>query len=534
MPRGNAQHFAQSGARAAPDRDMDVAGVACTKAHCAYARGNRNGTCLAASPLSLEVLMRTAIPLIVTLVGCSSMGAGDLGVTPGGSQDIGYARTIIANGGIPGEGTFTAEGLFSEHDLPFEEGSICDAVLCPAAAVATATMVDDGSLDAIVQIGFDTNLDSDSFERLPQDLALAVDVSGSMASDDKMESVKLALEKLVAQLDADDRMALVAFDNSADLRVPSIAMDAAGQTRMLDAIRALGPQGGTNIEDGLSEAYAIVSPRASEDGVGHRIMLFTDAQPNIGATDIASFLGMARVYGEAGIGLSVFGVGLDMGAELANEVSKTRGGNSFYLATAEDIEQIFDDELAYIVSPLGYDLEVRVDPAAGIDLVAAYGAPTDELGKSIEFGASTLFLSKRNGGIAARFAAKDGIEAGHRVATFGLSYTDPEGEPVDEVIDVLWNGGEILGSSVTTADALGVYKLAALTNEFLALDAGALFCNGTIDQKTAAVRIDAARAHLVDVDAAITDDSILTEVELMSKLEENMSGGAKSCWSSYY
>ena len=479
--------------------------------------------------------MRTSIPTVLALVGCSSMGSGDLGVTPGGSQDIGYAREIIANGGIPSDGTFTAEGLFSEHDLPFQGGSLCDVALCPAAAVATATMVDDGSESAIVQIGFDTNIDSDTFERLPQDLALAVDVSGSMSSDDKMGSVRLALEKLVSQLNENDRMALVAFDQTSDVRVASTAMDSDGRARMLDAIRDLAPQGSTNIEAGLSDAYALVSPDASEEGVGHRVMLFTDAQPNVGATDISSFLGMARVYGEAGIGLSVFGVGLDMGAELASEISKTRGGNSFYLATADDIEQIFDDELEYIVSPIAYDLEVRVDPAAGIELVAAYGAPTDELAESVEFGASTLFLSKRDGGIAARFSIpKEGLVAGHRVATFGLSYTDLDGERVEDVEDVLWNGGAILGSSATTADALGVYKLTGLTNEFLALDAGASFCSGEIDQATAVARVEAARIQLADIQAAITDDAVVAEVDLMAKLEANFAGGSKNCWQDYY
>ncbi|MGB1017315.1 MAG: hypothetical protein ACPG4T_24470, partial [Nannocystaceae bacterium] len=43
---------------------------------------------------------------------------GTMGATPGGPQDIGYARDRIAAGEVPHPNVFTPEGLFSEHNLP--------------------------------------------------------------------------------------------------------------------------------------------------------------------------------------------------------------------------------------------------------------------------------------------------------------------------------------------------------------------------------------------------------------------------------
>ena len=42
----------------------------------------------------------------------------NVGVTPGGLQDLAYARDLLKNGMLPLPGEVTAEGLFSEHDLP--------------------------------------------------------------------------------------------------------------------------------------------------------------------------------------------------------------------------------------------------------------------------------------------------------------------------------------------------------------------------------------------------------------------------------
>ena len=55
--------------------------------------------------------MRMASPAPLAAPPSSGMGA-----TPGGAQDISYARDRIKAGEVPHPATFTPEGLFSEHD----------------------------------------------------------------------------------------------------------------------------------------------------------------------------------------------------------------------------------------------------------------------------------------------------------------------------------------------------------------------------------------------------------------------------------
>jgi len=468
-------------------------------------------------------------------IGCADMslgGAPDLGVTPGGSQDLRYAREIIIAGGIPAAEHFTAEGLFSEHDLPLS-GEECHDILCPRAAAAWTDPVGAAAPQMLVQLGFATNVDPESFQRPPLNLALCVDISGSMSSDNKMPATHAALHVLVDQLDEQDTLALVAFDNNAYLREPMTVMDEQGRDKLHHAIDQLSPQGSTDIEGGMALAYEQVVPGAGDPKVGDRVMLFTDAQPNTGPTDINSFLGITQHFAEQEIGLSVFGVGLDLGTELAAAMSSIRGGNYFYLADEQAIRTIFDDEFDFMVTPVAYDLEVRIATAAGMELADAYGFPGVAPGEDIEFGATTLFFSNRSGGmgVALRTAADTlDVYDGMALAAFDLSYlTAGNLELVENELEVGWHGGAIIAGEVTDADDLGVYKMGGLVDEYLALMAGARFCQGDASQDAAIEDARDAAERLRAMATHLEDKPLHNEASLMFKLADNIAGGHENC-----
>lgn len=471
------------------------------------------------------------VPVVFLLTGCAdyALSGKGLGVTPGGSQDNAYAREIVENGGIPRREHFTAEGIFSEHDLPLPGDGTCAEILCPAAAATPFSPVDGTGEQALVQLGFDTVLAADTFERRPLNVAVAVDVSGSM-SDGKLDAVKDALGVMIDQLHDGDQMALVSFSDEARTVRGATVMDEAGKRDMRAAVARLDERGGTDIEAGLALAYGHVAPDAGASGVEHRVLLFTDAQPNVGGTGLDTFLGMARYYSEAGIGLSLFGVGLDMGTELADALSKTRGGSYHFLAEHDDIRRVFDDEFDYLMTPVAYDLDVEVTPAEGVALYAGWGAPVDGEADRVQIGASTLFLSARDGGMGVSLVSEGALVAGAPLATFDLSFETPDGAVVNDTLEVAWHGGAMLGEHEVSADAEGVYKMAGLVDEFLAFTAGADFCGGTLDAAAADARMVAAAEHLATIAAALEDAPIDADRVLVERLVENLrDGGENAC-----
>lgn len=482
------------------------------------------------SRTGLAVLLALPItPLL--LVGCADTvlitTPGGVGVTPGGSQDIELARSVIAEGGIPSGEQFQAEGLFSQHDLPLPPPTEpCAHLLCPGAAAVPIDPVDGSGPRMLVQLGFTGGTDANAFLRPPLNLSLVVDVSGSMA-DSKLDAVRTALGTLADQLREDDRVSLVAFSDSASLLLPAQPMSPLGTAALRSAIDQLTADGGTSIEAGLQLGYGELVPAAGSFGRSDRLMLFTDARPNVDSTSIDSFLGLVRHYAGAGIGISVFGVGLDLGAELAREISQTRGGNSFFLADQDAIARVFDDEFDFIVSPLGYDLGVEVVASPGLVFTGAWGTPLDGPARTFEFGATTLFASARSGGMGVALGADPTAslpESGPaELAEFALSFT-PVGssEPVAQTLDVVWSGGSEVEGQPVAADSVGVLKMAALVDEVLALESGASFCVGTLGREEAVSRVDAAATHLEDAADLLGDAALTVEVLLMRALADNL------------
>ncbi len=475
-----------------------------------------------------------------SLAGCGDMAL--LGVSGGGAQDMGLARALIEEGMVPRADQFTVEGLLSEHDLPLADQG-CEDLLCPATAAAWVVPVDGSAPGLLVQLGFQTGVDLDSFERPPLNLAVAVDVSGSMAGD-KLAAVRDALDAVVERLGGEDRMALVAFDDRSRVIDEGRIMDAAGREAMHRAIARLEDGGSTCIECGLEDAFALADAHAGAPGVEDRVLLFTDAQPNVGDTNTGSFLELTRRYAERGIGLGLYGVGLDLGAELAQEISQVRGGSFTYLADAGAVRETFEEDFDLLVTPVAYDLDVAVAPVKGWGMDEAYGAVPDS-GDALEFGAATLFFSHENGGMGALLRADEGealrvppaLALGGMDMRYEVAYhADPDvGETATAHVGMAFEGGEAWrvedpgGATAVAADDLGVFKMGVLVDEYRALLAGAMSCTRDLEVADALDRIDRAAARLsaaAGTGAEEQTGDLAAEARLMEQLAENVRRGS--------
>jgi len=473
----------------------------------------------------------STLPILVFLAGCNNLGSSaDMGVTPGGSQDIELARSLIEEGQVPSREHFTAEGLFSEHDLPLD-GAPCEQSLCPRAAASIVNPVDGSGAQVLVQLGFGTNIQEDTFERSALDVAVALDISCSMQGS--MPALKHAFRELVDQMDENDRMSIVTYGTVARVHERLRAMDAGGKERMLDAIKDLDDGGSTNMEEGMSKAIEQLQDASDREDVSKRVMLFTDVQPNTGATGEDTFLGIVRDAADDDIGMTLFGIGLHMGSELAEEMSEVRGGNSVFLSGSEKIKQVFD-ELDTLVTPIAYNLDVAVSAAQELSFRRAIGAPLDEESGQVEMGASTLFLSRRQGGIGALLEIEISEELPlpeqpWEIASFQISYESLDGEIIEEELSLSWDGGSIHGQRLTKADQLGVYKMGGLVDEILALEAAADWCSGQIDQQKALSRIHAATESVAGIVLDLEDSDLSEEVGLLKQLELNVQSGEEAC-----
>lgn len=193
--------------------------------------------------------------------------------------------------------------------------------------------------------------------RIPRDVSVVVDVSGSM-SGEKMEQARRALHQLLGTLGPADRFRLLAFSGAVrpwreewSRPTPERVREA---RRWVDDLRA---EGGTNIHDALMRAFAAETP-ADRLPI---VVFMTDGMPTNGETRVDRIVSMAESRrGRARV--FAFGVGFDVNTHLLDALSEAARGSTQYVRPHEDVEEAIATLAARIRHPVLTDLAIAGAP----------------------------------------------------------------------------------------------------------------------------------------------------------------------------
>lgn len=366
--------------------------------------------------------------------GSPPSGAADFGATQGGVQDMSFARETVDAGRVPPAAAFSAEAMFSEHDLPLEGGA-CETLLCLRAAGGVAPDVH-GESSGWVQVGMSSTIDPEAFERPSLSVVAVVDVSGSMGWGYGGDFTPGALSKallteVAGRLGPEDRLSIVTYGSSSRVLLEPVA--GSEGNAIFNAIQSLREDGSTNMEAGLRLGYDVA---AGEVGRAERVrvMLFTDVQPNVGLTTSSEFERLTAEASDGGVGLTVFALGLGLNPDVLRGMSQIRGANAFSLTKPEHVPELMEDSWPWMASPIAYDLELRVTGSEGFGVADGYGFP-DSTTRETSLQVSTVFLSRRRGALLLRFAAEDGRPIEQLSTELSLEYRTLEGELVTETFE---------------------------------------------------------------------------------------------------
>jgi len=463
---------------------------------------------------------------VVLLAACGGDfgGAGDFGATPGGVKDMSLARELIAAGQVPPPAALLVEGMFAEHDLGLV-GAPCDDTLCVRAAAGVAPDRD-GAVRGWIQVGLSSNVDPAQFVRPATTFIYVVDVSGSMgwgSGDDDRPTPgwlsRAVLHRLTDVLTPADQVAMVTYGSDVETPLPLIS--AADRARIHTAIERLGTDGSTDMESGLRRAYELGRQARAAGRTNVRLVLFTDVQPNVGATSPSSFEQMAAEGAAAGVHLTVLALGLGVGPEVLQSMAQVRGANAFGLSRSRDVAAFMADDYPWFTTPIAYDLSVAVRPSAGLTVAEPYGFPAGfDADPRLEV--ATVFLSKRRGALLASLAetelgALDGL-----AADVDLAWVDPAGVARSQPLHVARDGA---------LDERGQWFAQAAVARTTAL---ALLVSGMHDaaeayggDRDAAVAIMRGAAERFAADAAaLAEPALDVEVELAEAMLALMERGA--------
>ncbi len=196
-------------------------------------------------------------------------------------------------------------------------------------------------------------------QRSPASLTFVIDVSGSMAQENRLGLVKESLELLVNRLFPSDSIAIVVYGSEA--RVVLNPTPASERSTILSAIYGLQTEGSTNLEAGLNLAYDLANRSFNPGGI-NRVIVASDGVANVGHTDPDVLAQQIRGYADAGIYLTTVGFGLGNYNDVVMEQLADQGNGSYaYVDTLAEAEDLFVNNLVSTLQVIALDAKIQVE-----------------------------------------------------------------------------------------------------------------------------------------------------------------------------
>lgn len=193
----------------------------------------------------------------------------------------------------------------------------------------------------------------------PSNLVFLIDVSGSMASANKLPLLISSFKMLTDQLRQQDYISIVTYAGSArDVLTPTSGADKKTIKAALDQLRAYGS---TNGAGGLEKAYAMAEKHFRKEG-NNRIILASDGDFNVGASSLGDLEKLIASKRKSGIFLSVLGFGMGNLKDDKMETLANKGnGNYAYIDNSSEARRVLLKAFGGTLFTVAKDVKVQVE-----------------------------------------------------------------------------------------------------------------------------------------------------------------------------
>lgn len=199
----------------------------------------------------------------------------------------------------------------------------------------------------------------DPRERKAAHLTFVIDVSGSMAAENRLGLVKRSLALLVDKLDERDTIGIVVYGSTG--RRVLAPTSAANRERILSAIEGLRPEGSTNLEQGLNLGYEMAQ-ESFVRGASNRVVLCTDGVANTGQTEADALLSRIRTEATRGIDMMALGFGMgNYNDALLQRLADEGNGQYAYIDDLGEARAFFLRRLTSVLEVVARDAKAQVE-----------------------------------------------------------------------------------------------------------------------------------------------------------------------------
>lgn len=241
----------------------------------------------------------------------------------------------------------------------------------------------------------------EKLSHVPCDIALVIDVSGSMNAeapmprdpdepDDKPNSphektglsvldlVKHSCRTILSSMDERDRLAIIKFSNRATVLQDLTFTTDANKKAVLENIEKMRPEGSTNLWHALKDGIKVFQD-AEHVGNVPAIMVLTDGKPNH-MCPAEGYIPALRQMGTIVPSIHTFGFGYSLRSGLLKSIAEFGGGNYAFIPDAGMIGTTFVHAVAHLQSTFAMDANLHLTCTDHVTLEETMGSYVKQQG----------------------------------------------------------------------------------------------------------------------------------------------------------
>ena len=264
------------------------------------------------------------------------------------------ARRFVQDGNMPDPDSVRVEEFVNFFDQAYE-GPSEDAF---AIHMDGSPSPFGGEKHWLMRVGLQGKAVADE-DRKDATLIFTIDISGSMAREDRLGLVKRSLRLLVDELRPTDEVGIVVYGDTGRVHLePTSGED---RDRIIEAIDKLSPGGSTYVADGLRLAYKMAVDHV-EPGRITRVIVLSDGVGNVGATGSDSILRQVQDHVDQGVTLTTVGFGMgNYNDVLMEQLANDGDGAYYYVDDLSEARRIFVENLTGTLQAIAKDAKVQVE-----------------------------------------------------------------------------------------------------------------------------------------------------------------------------
>ncbi len=184
-----------------------------------------------------------------------------------------------------------------------------------------------------------------NLKRTPLSLAIVIDRSGSMGTDNMMAALDCTRD-LVNRLHDEDEVSVVSYDTQVEVEMELMSAREA-KHHIVSSLAHIHARGGTDLHSGWLKGVEMLAHRSNGNRMC-RVMLLSDGQANHGETNVDTISSQVARMAAAGITTSTVGIGVGFNEMLMTSMAIAGQGTAMYGDSAQDLAEPFDAEIGLL------------------------------------------------------------------------------------------------------------------------------------------------------------------------------------------